>query len=342
MSINILWTISNSMGTISDLNMLKSIKDMNINIVTADREDRDSLGFLATGKKYILPKGDSPHYIERVKSICEKENISVIIPQYGDELIPLSQNLELFNSLGIKVLVSQDTSKLFIANNKKELFKYFLGADFIPAYKSACNLDDIERAVYGFNYPDNNICLKPALSEGSKGFFIITAENRDILKESSISNKISLEMLKSQLKHLEKLPELLIMEYLPGTEYSVDCVSKDGETIVCIPRERIETSMGVAVETITEKNEELIKITKRIVKELDLSYNTNIQFKYSYDGKPKLIDINPRVSGSLVANLGAGVNMLELSLKLVLGLPLPSIDIKWGTKMLRYWEQMFI
>ena len=131
-------------------------------------------------------------------------------------------------------------------------------------------------------------------------------------------------------------------EYLPGIEYSVDCVCMDGETIACIPRQRVETSMGVSVESIVEKNDEIIDISKKIIKALNLSYNVNIQFKYSVDGKPKLLEINPRVSGSLISNFGAGVNMLELSLKLAYGLPLPSIDIKWGTKMMRYWSQLYV
>jgi predicted ATP-grasp superfamily ATP-dependent carboligase len=54
-----------------------------------------------------------------------------------------------------------------------------------------------------------------------------------------------------------------------------------------------------------------------------------------------LIEINPRVSGSLVANFGAGINMLEASLRLAYDMPIENSDIKWGTKMLRYWSQIF-
>lgn len=307
MNLKVLWTISDSMGTISDLKMLKNINDINIDIVTADRKNKNSLGFSISDKKYIVPNGEAPDYIEKIKVICQNERITTLIPQYGDELVPLSKNIPIFDKLGVKIIVTPDTEKLSIANNKKALYDYFACCDFIPEYICVSTLDEIEKAIQNLGYPDKTVCMKPASSEGSKGFYIITDEKVDILNEG-LNTKISWKMLKSYLKHYNDIPDILVMEYLPGDEYSVDCVCKDGETIVTIPRRRVETSMGVAVKSIIEKNEEIIDISKRIIKALNLSYNINIQFKYAQDGKPKLIEINPRVSGSLVANLGAGVN----------------------------------
>lgn len=117
---------------------------------------------------------------------------------------------------------------------------------------------------------------------------------------------------------------------------------KDGTAYICIPRQRIETSMGVATVSLVEKNDDIIKYSEEIISSLNLSYNINIQFKYSKEGKPKLIEVNPRVSGSLVANYGAGVNMLELALKLAYKIPIGNINIKWGNKMIRYWSQIFL
>jgi len=341
-NLKILWTISDSMGTVSDLEMLKRIKEMNIDVVTADREYKDSLGFAVTGRKHIIPRGEAPDYTEKLKALCKKESITTVIPQYSDELAPLSRNLPVFEQLGEKVLVNTDAENLSIANNKTELYRFFSGSSFIPQYRCASTLEGIEKAIKELGYPENPVCMKPAFSEGSKGFRIITDEKTDILNERPGTAKISWQTLRSHLEQYDKMPDILVMEYLPGAEYSVDCVCSNGEAIVCIPRQRIATSMGVAVECIIEKNDEIIDISQKIVKALNLSYNINLQFKYSREGKPKLIEINPRVSGSLVANLGAGVNMLELSLRLAYSLPLPPVNVKWGTKMLRYWDQIYI
>ena len=100
--------------------------------------------------------------------------------------------------------------------------------------------------------------------------------------------------------------------------------------------------MGVSSTSLIEKNDELIKYSQEIISALKLSYNINIQFKYTQSGLPKLIEINPRVSGSLVSNYGAGINMLEEALKLAYEMPVEQIDIKWGTKMIRHWSQIYI
>lgn len=121
MNLKVLWTISDSMDTVSDLETLKGIKDMNIDIVTADREDKDSIGFAVTGKKYLVPHGKAPDYIESIKAICQKEKITTLIPQYGDELDTLSRNIPLFDSSGVKVIITPDVEKLSIANNKTTL-----------------------------------------------------------------------------------------------------------------------------------------------------------------------------------------------------------------------------
>jgi carbamoyl-phosphate synthase large subunit len=342
LDLKILWTISGSMGTAADIEMLKQVKSFSIDVVTADVEDKDTAGFIITGKKYIVPKIKDSKYIDALLEICKKEKITTIIPQYTDELVLMSENKDLFDSLGIKVLVTEDIQKLTIANSKDDLYNYFSNRDFVPEYTIVSTIDSIKSAVLALGYPHVPVCIKPVNGEGGKGFRIITDEKIDIFNTPPGSPKVNLEVYLSQLQGLDQIPELLISEYLPGIEYSVDCVCKDGITHFCIPRQRIETSMGVSSISLIEKNEELIEYSKEIISALKLSYNINIQFKYSRDGKPKLIEINPRVSGSLVANSGAGINMLEEALRLAYEMPVRNIDIRWGTKMIRHWSQIFI
>ncbi|MGB7605696.1 MAG: ATP-grasp domain-containing protein [Lutisporaceae bacterium] len=342
MDLKILWTISGSMGTLADIDMLKKAKSFAINVVTTDVEDKDTVGFIVTGKKHIVPKVKDSKYIDALLEICQSENITTIIPQYTDELILMSENIELFEILGIKVLITEDTQKLKIANSKDELYKFFRNSEFVPKYTLVSTIDSIKAAVLEFGYPNVPVCIKPVAGEGGKGFRIITEEKIDIFNEPTGSAKVNLEAYINQLKSMAKIPELLVSEYLPEKEYSVDCVCKNGVTHFCIPRQRIETSMGVASVSLIEKNDELIEYSKEIISALNLSYNINIQFKYSKSGMPKLIEINPRVSGSLVANYGAGINMLEQALRLAYGMPIENINIKWGTKMLRYWSQIFL
>jgi carbamoyl-phosphate synthase large subunit len=342
LKLKVLWTIAGSMGTVSDIEMLKKAKPFNVDVVTADAKNEDAAGFVIIGKKIVVPEIKDARYINAVLDICKHEKITTIIPQYTDELLLMSENAKLFNSLDIKVLVTEDTDKLKIANCKSNLYKYFEHKDFIPKYALASDIRSVKNAVFKLGYPSVPVCIKPAQGEGGKGFRIITDEKIDIFNEPPNSTKISLEEYLERFRTMDNIPELLVTEYLPGKEYSVDCVCKNGTSYICIPRQRIETSMGVSTVSFIDKNEELISYSKEIISSLNLSYNINIQFKYSDEGKPKLIEVNPRVSGSLVANYGAGINMLEAALRLAYDIPLGSINIKWGTKMIRHWSEIFI
>lgn len=342
MDLRVLWTTATAMGTVSDIRMLKSCRGFNIEVVTADTADKDSAGALVAKKNFLIPDGDDPDYIDSIRAICRGERITTVIPQTGSELCPLSKNKESFEQSGVKVLVSADPGKLNIAGDKGMLYDFFRDEEYIPEYRIARSIPEIEEAAKYLGYPNVPVCVKPLRGEGGKGFCIIAEHNIDFFKQGSGGPRMSLKILEEYLNSAGDFPPLLVSEYLPGAEYSVDCVCMEGATIVCVPRVRIETMAGVATVSKFEKNEGLIRIAEGIISKLNLSYNVNLQFRYAADGKPRLMEINPRVSGSLVANCGAGVNMMELSLRLAYGLPLGALDVKWGTTMLRYWDQFFI
>jgi carbamoyl-phosphate synthase large subunit len=341
LKLKLLWTITSSPGTLTDLKMLKEAEGFDINIITADHKRIDYGAFTVADKNYYIPNYDDDNYLDSIMDICNKEKITTIIPQYGGELMPLSQNIKKFEGMGISVLVTEDTKGLETANNKIKLYEYFNGMDFIPEYRKVADIEELEGAIYALGYPDNPVCIKPAEGEGGSGFWIVTDENIDVFNEID-RERINWDTLKSQLVKLDTFPEVIVTEYLSGSEYSVDCVAYNGKSYVCIPRERLETAMGVAIVTRLKKDQRLIDISEYIISKLNLSYNINVQFKYSKYGKPKLLEINPRVSGSLVANLGAGVNMLEASLRLAYKMPIKDINIKWGASMIKYWDQLFM
>ena len=215
MDLKILWTISGSMGTVADIEMLKHAKSFCIDVVTTDVSDKDTAAFTITGKKYIVPKIKDSKYIEALIDICKKESITTIIPQYTDELILMSENIDRFNSLGIKVLVTEDTPMLHIANSKDGLYNFFKDRDFVPKYTVVSTIEAIKSAVLDLGYPAVPVCIKPVNGEGGKGFRIITEEIIDIFNEPPGSPKVNLEAYINQLRTLGKIPELLVTEYLP-------------------------------------------------------------------------------------------------------------------------------
>ena len=342
--ITVLVTASGAPGAPGIIKSLRLNGERKIRIVTTDMNP-ESYGLFVAEKGYVVPPGASTEYIPRMLEIAEKEEVDVLLPLSTYELMPLSKNKAKFERIGTKVMVS-DPKPLEIANNKGKLYE-FLRKKEIPTPDAIMvnSLAEFERAVFKLGYPDVPVCVKPQISKGGRGFRILKKDidKVDLLINYKPDNTITtLEDIISILEIANPFPKLVVMEYLPGKEYSVDLLVKEGEPLITIPRSRDLTKLGISFIGTVEDNKEIREMANKIVRAIGLDYNINLQLKYSSEGIPKIIEVNPRVSGTIVLCTGAGVNMPYLGVKMALGEEIPQIKPKYGTKMIRYWEEVFI
>ncbi len=305
----------------------------------------NAVGKYLTNDFVQIPFAHQEKFIEVLLSVCRERNIHVLLPLVTRELIPLSNHIKQFEAAGIKLLISSANS-LEIANNKSKLYQFleWRGIE-VPAYRVVETIEQFEKAVKELGFPEKEICFKPSLSNGSRGFRIITnkIDKLDLLLNhkptaSYISLSEAIQILSSG-----KFPELLVSEYLPGEEYSVDCLVNQGEAILVLPRSRKRMINGISVEGEFVKNDLIIDYCKKIISEVKLHGNIGLQVKQSAAGKFLLLEINPRVQGTISAALGAGINLPLLAVKQELGLPVSKeeLDVKWGTKFSKYWCEAF-
>lgn len=292
-----------------------------------------------------IPFANDPSFAEFVLELCKKKNVQAVLPLVTKELIPLAQHQREFEKNGIKILLSPLAS-LEIANNKSRLYQFLQWRGMaVPEFRIAETIDQFITAVEELGYPEKPVCFKPSVSNGSRGFRIIAKKinELDLLfnqkpNSTYISYNDAIRILSSGT-----FPELMVSEYLPGDEYSVDCIANHGESILVIPRIRKKMVNGISVEGEVVNNENIIHYCKQVIRELQLHGNIGIQLKGSQTGQFLILEINPRVQGTISAALGAGVNLPVLAIKQEFGLPISAeeLQVKWGTKFSRYWEEVF-
>ena len=313
-------------------------------IVGVDVRD-DAYGFALVGESYTVPHGDDGRYLDRIRDIVAREEVDVVLPSTTAELGPLSEVKAEFADRGVEVMVS-DPDVLSVANDKGRLYGFLADRGFgaAPDFE---RVDDRERFVAAaerLGYPDRPVCIKQPVGSGMRGLRILdpTVDRYELLVEEKPGNAVtSLEEVLPVLEEAPTFPEFVVMEYLPGPEYSVDVVATDDDVPAVVPRSRARTRAGISFAGTVERNEELIECARSIVSALDLEYNVNLQFRYDEDGSPKVIEINPRVSGTIVMCIGAGANMPAMGLRHALGLPIDEPDVAWGTSMQRFWQEVF-
>jgi carbamoyl-phosphate synthase large subunit len=340
--INILMTGAGAPGAAGIIKCLQQNPSFNITVTDADK---NAIGQHLAKDFVIIPRAADGNFIEAVLAVCRKHNIHVLLPLVTRELIPLALHKKDFEANGVKVLVSEAPS-LEIANNKSKLYEFlqWRGID-VPDFRIAETIDQFKTAAAELGYPDKTICFKPSESNGSRGFRIINTDLDEahlLFNEKPNTTYISYNDAVRILSS-KPFPELLVSEFLPGEEYSVDCVANNGDTIIAVPRLRKKMINGITAEGEFVKEESIINYCSQIIKELKLHGNIGIQVKKSAAGKFLILEINPRVQGTIAAALGAGVNLPALAVKQELDLTITPEEttVKWGTKFGSYRTEVF-
>ena len=343
--INILITGSGAPGAPGIIKSLRNNGERQIFIVGVDINPENS-GVSLVDKFFSIPKPTNNDFIYKILNISIKNNIQVILPLVTRELLVLSRNIEKFRRHTIHLAISS-AKDLAIANNKAKLMT-FLKEHSIPTpqFTVVNSLTEFKQAVRLLGYPDKRVCFKPPVSNGSRGFRIIddSIDQMDLLlKYKPNTTFISYQNIIEILSKADNFPELVVMEYLPGDEYSIDLLVNHGKPLYTIPRFRHVIKAGISSVGSVIKNDEIIEYCNNIVENLKLHGNIGIQVKADENGQYKILEINPRVQGTIVLCTASGVNLPYLGIKLAMGESIPTdFDIRWGIKMFRFYDEVYM
>ena len=290
------------------------------------------------GDFFVVPKSDAKEFSQEILKIILENKIDLIVPLGDLELTPLAKEFKNFSLV-------QNLETLELTADKSKLYDALLEFDetrkYVPQYIRCLSDKDVKE----FADRVGKICVKPARTSGSRGFFVIEDFNIKTHGQQKMKHAIvSLDGFLNSIKKC-KTNDMLACEFLPGKEYSVDCfVSESAE--IFIPRERVQITSGICTEAHVVENRELIQASRAIAKKIGLNKNFNIQFRYDENQNPKLLEVNPRISGTIEACHGAGVNLVALGIFSSLPeyeknfLEENKVPI-WGTRMKRVYREIF-
>jgi carbamoyl-phosphate synthase large subunit len=308
-----------------------------IKIIGTDAEP-EVVGKYICDDFYTIPKAsNTSDYLEALVQLCVQNKVDIILPQNTMELEVLAQSKKIFEDKGVKIIVSS-VDAINYANNKYNLMKVCETLKIpVGEFYLTNNFEDLKIYAKKLGWPKKKFVVKPPISNGQRGVRIID-ESFDS-KHSFYQNKPSDLVIKmNNLCDIlgSNFPELIVTEYLPGLEYTVDVFKNEEENII-IPRKRNKIRSGISFEGQVEKHEDIIKHSLLISQKLNLEYCFGFQFKLDQNGVPKILECNPRVQGTMVLSTIAGVNIIYNAIKSILNEEIPKQDIDWNAKLLRYW-----
>jgi carbamoyl-phosphate synthase large subunit len=295
---------------------------------------------------YQVPPRTSPIYLETVLEICKKEKVDVYYALGEEEAFSASKNKSVFDAVGTKVITPGTPEMLAIATNKCRWHDFFEEKGIPHAnYKKIGSVDLIRTAAFELGYPNQDVVFKPAVSKGGRGTRIITSKDLSqeyyatVSSEPKMSLESFIEML-SPIKQSEFKP-LVGMEYLPGTFYSVDILSRGGEVLYVIPKIRISGSASNTVNGQVDLNPDATELATLACKAFNFNFLQNYEMKLNKQGEPKIYDINPRGGASIALCAAAGANIGYYAVKMAIGESIPKVEVKDKVKMIRFYDEYY-
>jgi biotin carboxylase len=342
-AVTVLLTGMGAPGAPGVIKCLRKNGEREIRIVGVDMNENAGARSMADAF-YIVPAAKDDNFINNVLEICIKEHVEIVMPIVTRELMKFARSRERFESNGIRVNVMA-ANVLETVNNKAHLLSAMRACGLpTPRFEVVHSLDELIAACAILGYPERAVCVKAAVGNGSRGVRMIDAKvsRYDLFFNSKPNSMyISYDELIRTLSERAELPEMLVMELLPGREYSVDFLADAGKPLYVVSRRGISVVTSNMMALVVDNNREVIELCSATAAALEMDGNFGFDLRYGVDGRPYVIEVNPRLTGGVVACAAAGVNLPYLGVKHLLSEKLPELEPVYGTRMSRHYEESF-
>jgi carbamoyl-phosphate synthase large subunit len=299
------------------VSVMKSLSaDPTVRLMAADMDPwAAGLYLVPPDARTLLPAGLDPGFADAALARCTAMGVDVLIPTVDAELRPLGQARAEFSRAGVELLLAPDQA-LDVCLDKLALAERCAGHVPVPRTERLDQVSDPE----SWTYP---VMVKPRTGSGSRGISVV---------ESS-----------QALVRMDASADFLVQQYLPGAEYSIDVLADvAGHVVASVPRLRERVDSGVSVAGRTVHDSELERLGAAVATAAGLTYVANVQFRRDADGRPALLEVNPRFPGTMPLTVASGIDMPLMALNSLRGRPLPSHVGFREVAMVRYLEERFV
>lgn len=280
----------------------------NISIELHSIENSIKVPISSIAKIHVGPDFSDPSFDDWLLDTVRIYNADIIIPNMDYATVALSKARHLIEGISAWPLVSSEHLCRTMLD-KCEADKWFKTKN-LPVPGQA-NWPRIFKNRFGF---------------GSRGQFLVRNENERELFSRNYN-----------------LNNFIEQEYLNGNEYTVDAyVDRSGQFISAMSRRRIRVSDGEVVDSLSDRQPEILRLSEEIFANTGWQGPLTAQFILTSHG-PILIEVNPRFGGGVTHSIYCGLDFPSWIIKERLGRFLPK-NPTWidGSFMTRCTRDFFL
>ncbi len=315
------WLNKNLSGAFNIIESLRAAQEHETFRIVCSHTNEDFPAFRISDVFEVEPRGPSEAaYLDYCTDIIRRHGVEVFIP--GKMTHTIVRERRRFDDLGVKLIHAADADTLKLLGNKARFYEAIPeGLAAVPDYRVVQTLAEFDDAVAWLRDRQHTVCFKPAVSMFGLGFRVLTERGTALdrlLRGDAV--KIGLPEVRLTLGQQPTFRDVLVMQYLPGPERSVDCLAHDGALVCCVIRRK---PLGIEGGQVLEENPALEEAVRGLTRHFRLNGVFNIQFRDDA-GTPYLLEINPRPSGGLHYSCLSGVAFMVWAVRLALGTARPA------------------
>ena len=265
-------------------------------------------------------------YVDVLSEIVDRENVDLLLPTSDAEALALSRSRDRIE-LGKCILACAEADTLAVVSDKARCYEALAQHNLpVPFW---CRVDDIAElpeVVRDLVAERGELVVKPASAIGGRGTCVI---RNDIRGSEPYQGGREMHMdlhtfLDEYVVEFSDAGTVVVMERLLEPTYDVDMLAWLGEVKRVVARRRRNPAVPNEGHIVIEAPE-LLELGQRLIGALDLSWLYDCDVMSDRAGRPSILEINPRPSGSIATTMAAGVPLLDDVISLAKGEDIPDV-----------------
>ena len=256
-------------------------------------------------------------YVDWCLSVCRANRVDLMVATYRRQAI--ERRRPEFEQAGTRLLAPGPASSMDLADSKDACSQFLSRHGVaVPAWRTASHVSELDEAYADLKARSPLVCVKPVRGVGGIGFHLFREPGMAPITGWMPANAlIDYATFKRNWSSANKRPKLLVAEFLPGTERSIDCLAHNGQLVGSVCRAKVGSVQ------IIENTGPALASAARITQALGMTGLFNVQTKDALDGTPKLVEVNARMSDGTRYSIQAGTILPYWAVLLALGLADP-------------------
>lgn len=274
---------------------------------------------------HSVPMGEDPDYVATMLDIVERHGVKVVVPWSDGEAFTLSRARTKFENIGCAILTSPP-DVMEVLRDKITTYQILQNAGLpVPEHNIIDRPADLDETLVRFGYPKRSVIVKPVDGRGGRGLFVLIGRNGvpDWLGTGARESRLNEEEYKAIDICTLITGKSMVMPCLFAPVYDADVLVRHGVVQATVVRRRHNPAGIPWTGNTICRNKEFEDYARAIAQALGLDGAHDVDLMSDSSGNPALLEVNPRMSGSLAATMAGGVSFLDAAIAGCLGIELP-------------------